>query len=389
LKNRPSDYSYYRKSRNDLGFFKASFQEDTNLDFGAFILAQQRGYHQSSHQVIANSVEQTMFAEQAGFSNAWYAEHHFNNYSLSPSPLMMIAHMAGLTKTIRLGSAVCILPLYHAPRFLAEVGLVDSLSGGRLELGIGSGYQDFEFKRFGTSLAESGKIFEEYLDVLPKALGQKIFEHHSDYLDIPPSSIATRPRQEPMPPIWITTANPKLQERAFREGHNLFVTAFLGGMDVIKRVRGQIDASLDASGTDGSRTRLGFLRCGYASDNEAEIDRYLENALFQRRLSFSLKQRTQQTDDGYLMKEVAYESDPSIEELRQNLPVGSVNQVIDRLLAEIEVLRPDHIALQTQLGDFDQKTMLKQIELWGDSIIPVVQKAVGHETPIKAQLATA
>lgn len=359
------------------------------MDFGAFILAQQRGYHQASHEVIANSVEQTVMAEQAGFSNAWYAEHHFNNYSLSPSPLMMVAHTAALTKTIRLGSAVCILPLYHAPRFLAEVGLVDSLSGGRLELGIGSGYQDFEFQRFGTSLADAGKIFDEYLEVLPKALGNKIFEHHGEYLDIPQSSIATRPVQAPMPPIWIATGNPRVQQRAFREGHNLFVTALLGGMDAVTRLRRQIDEAIDASGTDGRQSRLGFLRCGYASDNRAEIDRYLENAIFQRRLSFSLKSRTQQSDDGYMMKEIPTENDPTLEELRRNLPVGSVNQVIDRLLAEIEVLKPDHIALQTQLGDFDQKTMLRQMELWGDTIIPAVQKALGSQTAVEARLATA
>lgn len=352
------------------------------MDFGAFILAQQRGYHQSSHDVIAHSVEQTQLAEQVGFSNAWYAEHHFNNYSLSPSPLMMVAHCAGKTSTIRLGSAVCILPLYHAPRFLAEVGFVDSLSKGRLELGIGSGYQQFEFERFGTSLEDSGKIFNEYLDVIPKAFTQKIFEHHSEHVDIMPSSIATRPMQDPMPPIWITTGNPLIRTRAFREGHNLFVTALLNGMDAIRHLRGQIDEAIEASGTDGRKSRIGFLRCGYASDNNAEIDAYLGNAIFQRRLSFSLKARTQQTDDGYLMKEVPAENDPTIEELRANLPVGSVNYVIERLIEEIEVLRPDHIALQTQLGDFDQKTMLKQMELWGDKIIPAVKKAVGDNTRI-------
>ncbi|MEZ5729896.1 MAG: LLM class flavin-dependent oxidoreductase [Burkholderiaceae bacterium] len=86
------------------------------MEFGVFILAQQRNYEHSSFEVISNSVEQTMMAEQAGFDAAWYAEHHFNNYSLSPSPLMMIAHCAGRTSTIRLGSAVCILPLYHPAR---------------------------------------------------------------------------------------------------------------------------------------------------------------------------------------------------------------------------------------------------------------------------------
>ncbi|GHF45044.1 LLM class flavin-dependent oxidoreductase [Seohaeicola zhoushanensis] len=346
------------------------------MEFGVFTLAQQRGYHQSSHEVIENSVEQTVLAEQAGFDAAWCAEHHFNNYSLSPSPLMTVAHWAGRTTRIRLGTAVCILPLYHAPRFLAEVGLVDGLSNGRLELGIGSGYQEFEFERFGTSLADAGPMFQEYMDVIPLAMQNKIFEYHGNYLDIPPSSIAVRPVQQPMPPIWVTTGNPRVRERTMREGHNLFVTVLHGGLDAIRGLRGKLEESADAAGTNLDDTKLGFLRCGFASDNKAEIESYLDNARFARRLSESLKERRQQTDDGYLMQEVPLNQEMSLEEMAANLPVGSVNQVIDRLLAEIEILKPKHIALQTQLGDFDQKTMLKQIELWGDRIIPAVQKAL-------------
>jgi len=124
--------------------------------------------------------------------------------------------------------------------------------------------------------------------------------------------------------------------------------------------------------------KFGFLRCAYASDNNAEIDAYLDCARFQRRISESLKYRRSQSDDGYMIKEVPSETDPTIDQLRKNLPVGSVNQVIDKMLEEISILRPKHIALQTQLGDFDQKTMLKQIELWGEKIIPAIQKELGR-----------
>src|SRR5690606_32665146 len=155
-----------------------------------------------SQQVISNSVEQTVVAEQAGFDAAWYAEHHFNNYSLSPSPLMMVAHCAGRTSQIRLGTGVCILPLYHPARLLAEVGFVDTVSNGRLDLGIGSGYQEFEFERFGVKIADAFKIYNEFLDVIPKGLGQKTFEYEGEFLKIPPSSIAVRCIQDPMPPIW-------------------------------------------------------------------------------------------------------------------------------------------------------------------------------------------
>jgi len=355
------------------------------MDFGVFILAQQRGYHQSPEQVIHNSIEQTVMAEQAGFSNAWYAEHHFNNYSLSPSPLMMVAHMAAKTERIRLGTAVCILPLYHPARFLAEVGFVDIVSNGRLELGVGSGYQQFEFERFGVQMEDASAVYNEFLDIIPKGLTQKIVEYDGKFLKLPPSSVATRPVQKPMPPIWITSGNPVALSRGVREGYNLFVTALLNGNEAITALRERLDKVAQENNADLDRdVKFGFLRCAYASDNKAEIDAYLDCARFQRRISESLKYRRAQTDDGYMIKEVPSPTDPTMEQLRQNLPVGSVNQVIDKMLEEISILRPKHIALQTQLGDFDQKTMLKQIELWGSTIIPAIQKEVNRNKPAAA-----
>ena len=358
------------------------------MDFGIFILAQQRGYHQTSQQVINNSIEQTVAAEQAGFGNAWYAEHHFNNYSLSPSPLMMVAHMAAKTTRIRLGTAVCILPLYQPARFLAEVGFVDTVSNGRLDLGVGSGYQEFEFERFGVQIADASAIYNEFLDILPQGLTQKIFSYEGRFLKVPPSSIAVRCVQDPMPPLWITSGNPVALGRGVRENHNLFVTALLNGNEAIRGLRQRLDKVAEDNGKDLDRdVKFGFLRCAYASDNPAEIDAYLDCARFQRRISESLKFRRSQSDDGYMIKEVPSATDPTMEQLRKNLPVGSVNQVIDKMLEEISILRPKHIALQTQLGDFDQKTMLRQIDLWGEKIIPAIQKELGRQQPAVDALA--
>lgn len=349
------------------------------MEFGVFILAQQRGYHQSSKDVINNSVEQTVAAEAAGFDNAWYAEHHFNNYSLSPSPLMMVAHCAGRTSRIRLGTAVCILPLYQPLRLLAEVGFADTVSDGRLDLGVGSGYQQFEFERFGTSLEDAHGLFAEMMEVLDIGLKERLFSYDGKFLKIPPTSIAVRPVQQPLPPIWVTSGNPNTQGKAMRDGHNLFVTALLNGLDGVKSLRERLEGIADKEGRAVEDTKFGFLRCAFASDNKAEVDSYLDNARFQRRLSESLKFRRAQSEDGYLIKEEPSKTDMSFDQLRANLPVGSVNQVIDRMLEEISILKPNHIAVQTQLGDFDQKTMLRQIELWGERIIPAIRKELGSD----------
>ena len=354
------------------------------MEIGAFILAQQRGYHQGSEEVILNSVEQTRAAEAAGFTTAWYAEHHFNNYSLVPSPLMMVAHCAALTKTIRLGTAVCVLPLYQPQRLLSEIGFADIVSGGRLELGVGSGYQQFEFSRFGVDVDQAPQVFSEYLDIIQKGLKQKIFDHDGAFQTIPPTAIATRPVQKPGPRIWLAAGSARSMARAYREGNHLFVTAFQDGLDTIRTLRSTIEAAAAGEGKKVEDARIAFLRCAYVSDNDAEVTSYLDNARFQRRLSEALHQRRQQSADGYMVEETPTQKDISLDQMKENLPVGSVNRVIDRLLEEISILKPDQIAIQTQLGDFDQKTMLKQIDVWGERIIPALEAETGRVARVAA-----
>src|SRR5260370_37645855 len=100
----------------------------------------------SSAPVFAEVAEQTRLADQPGYASAWFAEHHFSNYCLCASPLMLVAHCHSITKKIRLGTAVVVLPLYNPARLAAEIATADALSNGRLMLGIGGGYQPYEFE---------------------------------------------------------------------------------------------------------------------------------------------------------------------------------------------------------------------------------------------------
>ncbi|MBA1143858.1 MULTISPECIES: LLM class flavin-dependent oxidoreductase [Mesorhizobium] len=347
------------------------------MEFATFILAAQRGYHQSCDSVIRNSIEQAVVSEQAGFNTAWFAEHHFNNYSLIPSPLMMVAHCAGVTSTIRLGTAVCVLPLYQPQRLLSEVGFADIVSNGRLELGLGLGYQQFEFERFGVDIDGAPAVFSEYLDILLKGLKQDIFEHHGRYETIPLTATSVRVVQKPTPPIWIASGSARMS-RAYREGLNLFVTALHNGLESLSTLRTTIEKAAASEGRKVTDAKISLLRCCYASDDEAEINSYLDNARFQRRLSEALHERREQSVDGYLLQETPTQQDLSFETMRENLPIGSLNRVIERLLEEIDILKPDQIAIQTQLGDFDQKTMLRQMDRWGEKIIPAINKSLGH-----------
>src|SRR5690606_24600511 len=356
------------------------------LDFGIFILMQQRNQNKTAAQIIREAVEQTEVADQNGFAAAWYAEHHFSNYGLCPSPLMMAAYCAGRTKQIRVGSGVVIAPLYTPARLIAEIGLADQLSGGRLNLGIGGGYQQFEFERFGVSLENAKEKTLEMLDMIELALTQKKFEYDGEYFNQPVTAISTRPAQSPLPPVWIASGDPLLMRRALRSDYHVFISGGLGGSKRLGGFRESIDALATAEGKDPAKAKVGLLRFAYASDNKAEVEHYVDCARYQQRIAVSLKRRTEAVEDDYMVTEQPYEDELPFEKLMRNLPVGPVDTVIERLLTDIRAARPVHVALQTQVGDFDHALMLKQLELWNREIIPTIRQELARDKAASAEV---
>src|SRR5258708_1272159 len=106
------------------------------MEFGIFNLMGAREVDKTAAQVFAEVAEQTRLADQLGYQTAWFAEHHFSNYCLCASPLMMAAHCASITKTIRLGTAVVALPLSNPAPLPATFPTPDALSTDRLMRGI-------------------------------------------------------------------------------------------------------------------------------------------------------------------------------------------------------------------------------------------------------------
>jgi len=351
------------------------------MDFGIFILMQQRNQHKTSYQILRDAVEQTRLADQAGFGAAWYAEHHFSNYGMCSSPLTMIAHCAAVTRQIRLGSGIVVAPLYQPARLIADVAMVDQLSDGRLNLGIGSGYQHFEFERFGVSLETSKQRTFEMLDMLEMGLKQPKFEYDGEFYQQPMSAISQRAVQKPMPPMWITSVDPAFIARAVRGDHHVFVSGGDGGIEKLQQTRQLIDQVSLAQGKNPAGVKVGLLRAAFASNNPADVDRYLDCARYQRRVALSLKRRTAQVADDYQVAETMVDGEPTLEEMRANLPVGPVDRVIERVVQEIRTLKPVHYCFQTQMGDFDHATQLRHLELWGKEIIPAVMREIANDPP--------
>src|SRR5208337_4411471 len=127
----------------------------------------------SEYQIVKEQFDLMRAAEDLGFDSIWPAEHHFTEYGYCASPALSLAAVASVTKRIRLGTGVVVLPFHNPIRVAEELAMLDLMSDGRLDFGVGRGYQPLEFKGFQIDQAKSRGIFNESLEVIMQAWTQE------------------------------------------------------------------------------------------------------------------------------------------------------------------------------------------------------------------------
>ena len=197
------------------------------MEFGIFNLMGSRDPAKPTVEVFAEVAEQTRLADELGYAIAWFAEHHFSNYCLCASPLMLVAHCASITNKIRLGTAVVVLPLYNPARLAAEIATADALSNGRLMLGVGAGYQPYEFERFGVDIKANLEMTEQFCDILDRAFSQDFFSYNGKHYQIPKTHIPARPVQKPLP-IYVAGHTEAMFRAAARHGYRVLSSGRVG-----------------------------------------------------------------------------------------------------------------------------------------------------------------
>src|SRR5262249_47557182 len=124
------------------------------MKFGTFHIFNRREW-QTDKQVYDEQLEQMEVADALGYDSVWLTEHHFTEYGILPDPMILAADIARRTKRVRIGMAVSVLPFHNPVRLAEQAAMVDLLSNGRLDLGVGRGYQPQEFARFGITMDEA------------------------------------------------------------------------------------------------------------------------------------------------------------------------------------------------------------------------------------------
>lgn len=174
-------------------------------------------------------------SEAAGFDSLWANEHHFDSYGgIVPSPPIMLAALAQRTKRVRLGSSIIVLPLHNPIEIAEQMAMIDLMSGGRVELGVGRGFVAYDYDRFGMPIEGAQDRLKEGLDLILKAWAGKPFSHRGPHYRYENLQVWPRPEQTPHPPIWLSCGGtPASFEWAGKQGYRIMTVVHRGVQPLI------------------------------------------------------------------------------------------------------------------------------------------------------------
>src|SRR6266508_482099 len=186
------------------------------MEFGLFYYCQGRGAPHD--QIYAETLDQICLAERLGFSECWFAEHHLSDYSLLPSPNLLIAAASQRTERIRFGNYINVMPFHHPLRLAAEAAMLDNLTRGRFDFGIGKGVRPGEFQKLGVPFDQAAAMTEEATEIVLRAWTEESFSYQGQYWQVAEASLRPRVYQRPHPPLHLVAPHVETVGRAGARG---------------------------------------------------------------------------------------------------------------------------------------------------------------------------
>jgi alkanesulfonate monooxygenase SsuD/methylene tetrahydromethanopterin reductase-like flavin-dependent oxidoreductase (luciferase family) len=218
-------------------------------------------------------IDYVLEAEQLGFHSVFLVEHHFTGFNQVSASISLLTYLAAKTSTMRLGTAVAVLP-WHNPVLLAEqAATLDLLSDGRFDFGIGKGYRWNEFAGFCVPAQEADARFAEALEVIRKSWTSKgRFSHHGRYWHYEDIVVEPSPVTSPHPPMWMAAGSPGGIEWAASQEFRLLLDQFCDARQAGERIR-TYRRAVEATGRQYLAQSVGLTRALHVALNQSERDR--------------------------------------------------------------------------------------------------------------------
>jgi natural product biosynthesis luciferase-like monooxygenase protein len=295
--------------------------------------------------------------------------------------VVSLAAIARTTKKIRLGTGVVVLPFHNPVRVAEDFAMLDHLSNGRVELGIGRGYQPIEFQGFGVDQTQSRELFDESIEVIRRAWTEERLNFEGKHYRFEDVEVRPRPFQRPHPPIWMAALSEETFEKAGKLGFNLLLSPVFGGSllnarDRIQRYR----EALAKAGHDPSTREVGALVMTYSGKTQEEARKEFADPViwyFRTFGKYVAPKLGQPPVEGYewytsirdLASVVAWET------LLDHGAVfcGEADFVTEKLAELEQVTGIDHVLGWTRLGGLSEDLITAHMERMRDQIMPALR----------------
>jgi alkanesulfonate monooxygenase SsuD/methylene tetrahydromethanopterin reductase-like flavin-dependent oxidoreductase (luciferase family) len=330
------------------------------MDIGVFQLLP-RGRAQTDREVVEQALWEVDFAENNGFESVWVTEHHFSGYGSIGVPSVYAAGIAQRTRRIRIGYGVAVVPLHHPLRLAEEISWVDHLSEGRVVVGVGPGFSQFEFGGFGVPLDQRHAQLLERFDIVRRALADPEITFQGKRLAIRP-----RPFTTPHPRFyWASTADESLRKAGAENMPILFgqepITEIAERLNRYRAIRNEDGASTQAINREIAEMYVLRRICIAETDDEALRD-VQEPLRWQREMAIQIHERNEPTIS------VPTLPDSATFAPRDGECIGSVATVIRRL-DELRALGLRKVIGWFHFGNMPHPTVRRSMHLMASQIL--------------------
>lgn len=311
-------------------------------------------------------------SERLGFDMAWFNEHHFHPYGgMIPAPPVLMAAVAAQTERIRLGTSVALLPLHHPLEQAEAYAMVDQLSGGRLELGVGRGFLPYDYQTMGVDYATAQERLYESLEVVLKAWQQQPFSHAGRFYTFRDVAVWPVPLQKPHPPIWgAATRNDESFAWIGRHGYDLLTVIYLFPLERLARQIGIFRQAARESGRDPRSIRVSTHFQVYCSESREDAHR-VGKAAIHRYAEQITEARLRGTSLANVFQEPAFEE--LLDEGR--ICIGTPDDCVAILEHARDELGLTQVDCQFFYGGIPWDKAFRSHELFATEVIPRLRSA--------------
>jgi natural product biosynthesis luciferase-like monooxygenase protein len=339
-------------------------------------------------EIVDEQFDIMVRSEEYGFDSVWPAEHHFSEYGYCASPAVTLAAVAARTKKIRLGTGVVVLPLNHPVRVAEDFAIIDLMSDGRVDLGLGRGYQPHEFQGYGVDQERSRDIFREGVEVIQKAWTQECVTYDGEFYKLDDVSVRPKPLQDPHPPIWMASLSPDSFQLCGRYGFNL-MCAPVFGFDVTRgatQVEEYRQALRDHGRDPGDHEVAGLVMTYVADSTEEALRDFADPVMwyyhtFSRYIAPPAGRPPIKTYEMYARAR-DFLASATWDAVVQGGAViaGSPDQVVDRIGTISEQCGITHFLCWTRIGGLAHPKVMRSMELMASKVMPQLRGSAAAAT---------